>query len=121
MVTHTHVAYGDETTAPPCVDLGHGVCIRPWHQDGDKIVDFFIAHERTVPFDAAKHVEERCVGRIPVRPAGSAHPADHASWEMTGSLQAGDLTLTPSILCRDPDGICGGSHGFIRNSAWVPA
>lgn len=115
-MTHQHHPYGLETEAPPCVDLGHGVCIRRWGQSDQ----FFVAHERASGYDERIHASERCEGRVPTHPAGQAHP-DHASWERTGSLEGGDLTLKPSIQCLDPDGICGGSHGFVTNTQWVPA
>lgn len=112
-MAHEHPAYGDE--AHPCVELGHGVCIRPFRGD-----TFFIAHERNVPFDPAIHVSAWCEGSIPTRAPGEPHPADSASWERTGSLAGGDLTLTPSIQCGNANG-CGGSHGFVTNGKWVPA
>lgn len=119
-MSHTHPVYGTEAEQKPCVDLGSGVCIREWRYAGDRVGSFFIAHERNRPFDAARDVGDRCEGRIPVRPKGEPQPDSEGSWEMTGSLAAGDLTLTPSILCGNANA-CGGSHGFVQNGKWVPA
>ena len=113
MIEHQHIAYGGKTSPIACVDLGHGVCIREYPHESRPVQRFIIAHERTVSFDPALHVETRCAGTIPV--AG-----DHA-WGMTGSLATGDLTLSPSVLCIDPDHLCGGSHGWVRDGKWVPA
>ena len=60
----------------------------------------------------------RCEGFVRVH-AEEGRPV----WSMTGSLNGGDLTLSPSILCRlgnvtnEPCGF----HGFVRDGKWVPA
>jgi hypothetical protein len=45
-------------------------------------------------------------------------------WAMSGALEDGDLTLSPSILCRyggvATSEICG-FHGFVRDGQWIPA
>jgi hypothetical protein len=113
-VTHTHPAYGGVDS--PCIDLGHDVCVREFRPGM-----LLVAHDRGLPFDPAIHVSERCEGSIPVRAPETPHPTDSASWEMTGSLTGGDLTLVPSIKCRGGGKMCTGSHGFIRDGTWVPA
>jgi hypothetical protein len=71
---------------------------------------FLFGHDRE-GFDV------RCEGFVGVAEA-HAH-----RWAMTGSLEGGDLTLSPSILCtlgsitNQPCGF----HGFVQNGKWVPA
>lgn len=66
--------------------------------------------------------EVRCEGAVSVDPC-PASDSRHR-WIETGTLEGGDLTLVPSILCqmpgRDGAGPCG-FHGFVRNGGWVPA
>ncbi len=52
----------------------------------------------------------RCEGAVNVDPH-----FDRPCWGMTGTLEGGDLTLSPSILCGD------GFHGYVQGGVWVPA
>lgn len=90
--THEHAwPYGLD-----CVDIGDEVCLTPMSAHPG----YRFAHDQ-------EGQEGRCVGTVTVSP-------DH--WQQTGSLEAGDLTLTPSVLCRNH-----GFHGFVRGGQWVPA
>jgi hypothetical protein len=125
-MTHRH-AYHDPGG---CVEIAPNVCLRPTVHGGDPdvtdaatglmaggqnthLAGFVVAHDRA-------GIEARCEGAVTVDPHFGAR------WTMTGSLEGGDLTLTPSILCRLGSG--GGAglgecgfHGFVQNGAWVPA
>ena len=129
-VTHLH-AHRD----PPykCVEIDPRVCLQPLSGGGEGIsrrlpdgtsepvpeyfAGFIVAHDRD-GFDV------RCEGFVGI-------DAGHdPRWTMTGSLEGGDLTLSPSILCRvgsldDPREVGPGStcgfHGFVRDGKWVPA
>jgi len=138
-VSHKH-AY-EETR---CADIGPDVCLRPFvHSNapkgmvlntpesdafGDHLAGFLIGHERP-GFD------ERCDGAVSI---DTCDPA-RARWTMAGSLEGGDLTLAPSILCKaktpvwhEPDAewpkghytqeepTCN-FHGFVRGGKWVSA
>lgn len=109
---HRHPDYdGDTRDISECVEVGRGVCLREWRRASDGILQrFLFAHERRNGFNPAIHASERCEGSVPINSSGS--------WEATGSLFEGDLTLTPSIYCTDPDGICGSAHGFVTNGTW---
>jgi len=54
----------------------------------------------------------RCVGSVNVDPHFAG---ERPIWTMSGSLEGGDLTLSPSVLCSD------GFHGFVRDGKWVSA
>jgi hypothetical protein len=105
-----------------CVEISPNVCLQPVNgggegirnASGEPVVEYFagfiMGHDRA-GFDV------RCEGFVGVSP-------DHgARWTMTGTLEGGDLMLSPSILCRlgnvanQPCGF----HGFIREGKWVPA
>lgn len=95
----------------PCTEIPEGVCLRPVvHGDDEHLAGFHIGHERAGGYDPEIHAFERCEGYVNVDPDDPS-----PRWEMTGSLEGGDLTLSPSILCSD------GFHGFIQNGKWVPA
>lgn len=106
-MTHQHA--DDEWK---CVEIGPDVCLAPFtHGDDKHLAGFFLSFD--VPDAAfrvpgAVNVDPHFIGQSPV-------------WEMTGSLEGGDLTLRPSIR------ISGGSapdrerHGFVTNGKWVPA
>ncbi|MBI5289915.1 MAG: hypothetical protein HY873_13160 [Chloroflexi bacterium] len=105
-----------------CVEISPEVCLRPTSHGGAEhirnadgtiaggstahLAGFLLAHE-------GGHLGDgyRCEGVVNVDP----HLAPKPLWEMTGSLEGGDLTLSPSVLCSD------GFHGFVRNGKWVPA
>ena len=116
---------------PPykCVEIDPHVCLQPMTGGGEGVTSaatgepipeyfagFLIAHDRD-GFDV------RCEGFVSVN--AEKHPG-HV-WEMSGSLEGGDLTLSPSILCQvgnldDPArGTRCGFHGFVRDGKWVPA
>lgn len=127
-MTHRH-AFRD----PPykCVEIDEHVCLQPISGGGPGIstrlpdgtlepvpeyfAGFILGHDRA-------GFEWRCEGFVAIAPEG-----DRPTWQMSGSLEGGDLTLSPSILCTmgsldDPaSGTKCGFHGFVRNGKWVPA
>ncbi|HYI66376.1 MAG TPA: hypothetical protein VEW95_05595 [Candidatus Limnocylindrales bacterium] len=123
-MSHQH-AYRDEVA---CVEIDEHVCLQPINGGGEGITSgktgepvpeylagFMISHDR----DGFPH---RCEGFVRVHPE-----ADRSVWTMVGTLEGGDLTLTPSILCTmgsldDPAaGTRCGFHGYVRDGKWVPA
>jgi hypothetical protein len=87
-----------------CTAVGPTVCLTPFGVYGEPagtLGGFHFAHERA-------EGGPRCEGGVRVR--------GDSAWGMTGTLEGGDLTLTPSILCRND-----GFHGFVTNGQWVPA
>lgn len=119
---------------PPykCVEIDPHVCLQPLSGGGEGITNaktgepvpeyfagFIIGHDRA-GFDV------RCEGVVHVARQGATGP----TWSVSGSLEGGDLTLKPSILCMmgsldDPREVGPGSrcgfHGFVRNGRWLPA
>jgi hypothetical protein len=121
-VSHSHVS---GTTR--CVEIDEHVCLRPINGGGEGVsrrnaegelepvpnyfAGFMIGHDRA-------GFADRCEGFVRISPEG-----DRPTWQMTGSLEGGDLTLTPSILCvlgNQSTQKCG-FHGFVRDGKWVPA
>lgn len=109
-----------------CVDIAPDVCLQPVvHSNapagvvlntpeadayGDHLAGFIVGHDRD-------GFQWRCEGVV--------HVCGHGGnqWSMTGSLEGGDLTLSPSILCRLGSAAveeCG-FHGWVRDGKWVPA
>ena len=78
----------------------------------DHLAGFLYHHDRD-------GFEYRCGGYVRVCSCAEARPR----WDMTGALEDGTLTLSPSILCTI--GRAGlpecGFHGFVREGKWVPA
>jgi hypothetical protein len=72
-------------------------------QDGS-LAGFITGHD-------APDLPVRCDGAIFVQPF-EGRPV----WAASGSLEGGDLTLSPSILCRRDQ-----FHGFVTSGTWVPA
>lgn len=120
-MTHRHIA--DESDAPQkCVEIDPHVCLMPLTGGGEGITDvddnpvpeyfagFLIGHDRD-GFDV------RCEGFV------SVHPSGRNRWEMTGTLEGGDLTLKPSIRCVTGSASAAecGFHGYVTNGKWVPA
>lgn len=122
---HAHWEVGD---AERCVEIGEHVCLQPI--DGSNVPDgsgipinspegeaygthlagFIVGHDRD-------GLEVRCEGFVGV-------DGQHGNnWTMTGSLEGGDLTLSPSILCRLGNNQLGecGFHGFVQQGRWVQA
>ena len=105
---------------PNCTPVGPTTCLSPTvHGGADHITNadgtmaggpiqhlagFIFSHDVTPG-------QPRCEGAVNVDPDLESR----ARWTMTGTLDGGDLTLSPSILCAD------GFHGFVRDGRWVPA
>lgn len=125
-MAHRHAAYQGVVR---CTDVGPTVCLRPTVHGGDSdvtnadgtiaggpdehLAGFIVAYDwpdSNVRLEGAVNVDEDF-------PSG-------ARWQMTGSLEGGDLTLTPSIQAydsRDPSNRIPTIHGFVQNGAWVAA
>ena len=116
----THQHYGTDT----CTAVSDAVCLSPivhgpetpgqfpMEEGPDHLAGFLFFHDRA-GFD------QRCGGYVRVCSCGDRTPR----WEMSGDLDAGTLTLAPSILCtvgRTGLPECG-FHGFVRDGKWVPA
>lgn len=123
MTDHRHYWPWPDSPGPACVEIGEHHCLRRTVHGGDPdvteyatglmaggatthLAGFIVGHDRA---DQAL----RCEGAVTVC---AEHRADGHVWSMTGSLEGGDLTLAPSILCKT----CG-DHGFIREGRWVAA
>lgn len=126
-MAHKHAH--DEVGEPQkCVAIAADVCLQPIDASnvpagagipvnspeaepyGTHLAGFIVGHDRE-GFDV------RCEGFVGV-------DGRHGNnWSMTGSLEGGDLTLSPSILCRigNVSGEGCGFHGWVQNGAWVPA
>lgn len=124
---HAHDEPGEPQT---CVAIDEHVCLQPISHSsapagivlntpeadayGTHPSGFIVGHDRP-GFDV------RCEGFVSFDTCGRMD--DRARWTMTGSLEEGDLTLSPSILCRfgnvatEPCGF----HGFVQAGKWVPA
>lgn len=130
MTAHKHWEE-DFGRTPPCVEIAPNVCLEPTYHGGDPdvtdsrtgeiaggpvehLAGFILAHDRD-GFDV------RCQGAVSV----DEHFPERARWSIAGSLEAGNLTLAPSILCRTgaigTDGVDCGFHGYVQNGQWVPA
>lgn len=129
-MTHRH-ASDEPGETRNCVEIDEHVCLEPTRHSlvpagsgiavnspegeayGDHAYGFLFWHDRE-GFDV------RCGGGVRTC---TEHGFAGASWQQTGSLEGGDLTLSPSILCRlgsasvEPCGF----HGFVREGKWVPA
>ncbi len=113
-MSHLHGFTPDPDDERNCLEIDPHVCLQPtgvYGQPDDVLAGFLMWHDRD-------GVVGRCGGGVAVRDNGDGR----ARWQMTGSLEGGDLTLSPSILCRTPfDGRECGFHGFVRDGQWVPA
>lgn len=110
-----------------CVDIDEHVCLHPIvHSSAPKGVvlntpeadaygthpsGYILGHDRP-GFDV------RCEGHVTVDDCDG-----RPTWTQTGTLEGGDLTLSPSILCQlgnvanEPCGF----HGWVRDGKWVTA
>jgi Family of unknown function (DUF6527) len=105
-VKHAH-GYYPFTSATPrrrsrCVAIDERVCLAPTTYRG-ALGGFLIGHD-------APDLPVRCDGALMVVLVDG-----HPTWAISGSLEAGDLTLSPSVLCKRD-----GFHGFIQNGRWMP-
>lgn len=92
-MTHDHGALGNR----PCTEISGDACLVP-REHG-----YWFCHD--VPGN-----DERCIGGVNVAPGGPP------TWSEAGSLEAGDLTLTPSVRCVTHE-----FHGWVREGRWAPA
>ena len=126
-MTHRHAPWHDDLER--CTEVGPTVCLRPTVHGGDPDVT---NQDGTIAGGEVEHLagfivaydwpgaDYRLEGAVSVDP----HLGEQATWQMTGTLEGGDLTLTPSIQAydaRDPSARIPTIHGFVTNGAWVPA
>lgn len=123
-MTHRHAHDRDG-----CTEISATVCLRPTVHGGaphitdvdgaiaggpvEHVAGFIVAFD--CPVDT--HDGFRVEGAVNVDPH---FEADRPLWAMTGSLEGGDLTITPSIRTRH-DYSHPAFHGFVTAGAWVPA
>lgn len=98
-----------------CVEIAADVCLTPIraadpsrpHDEG-----YWFCHD--VP-----GAERRCTGRVL-----TVNSQGGPVWEQTGTLDDGDLTLSPSVLCsaaRYGETDHPECHGWVRDGKWVRA
>lgn len=123
-MTHRH-GYGDPER---CTEVSPAVCLRPTVHGGDP--DVTNSADGSIAGGETEHLYGFIVAYdwpgADVRLEGAVAVDPHAPvrWEMTGSLEGGDLTLSPSIQAydsRDPGDRKPTIHGYVRDGAWVPA
>jgi hypothetical protein len=117
-MSHKHGWPYEDPDDQKCTDLGPTVCIRSTiHGDDEHLAGFIIAYEW-------EDEPERLEGAVTVDTCGAFK--DSALWEMTGTLEGGDLTLKPSVQAykyvpgrppRDVPTI----HGYVTAGEWVQA
>jgi len=113
-MNHRHVWDEDVPEAAPCVEIAPDVCLTPMvgHPAGRQ--GFWLGH-------AIPTGEARCMGAVPTCSA-----ADGPVWAEHGTLEGGDLTLSPSVNCIQPTGAGRERHGpdfhgWVRDGKWVSA
>lgn len=123
-MSHRHAAHQGDVH---CTEVGPTVCLRPTVHGGDpRITD---GTTGAIAGGETEHLAGFIVAYdwpgSDVRLEGSVQVDEHLSprWTMTGSLEGGDLTLTPSIQAyTDVDGkLVPSIHGYVTAGKWVPA
>ena len=105
LVSHRHL---HDAFEKGCTEVSPDVCLQPYvhgHGEEEHVAGYFYAHE------AADRDGYRCESAVNTDPHFPS-----PCWQATGSLEGGDLTLTPSLLCRRDQ-----FHGFVRDGKWVSA
>jgi hypothetical protein len=116
---------------PDCVEIDEHVCLRRTVHGGNP--DITESKTGEIAGGPDEHLygfivaydwpdsDVRLEGAVCVDPHGSPK----AVWQMTGSLEGGDLTLSPSIQAYDSRVKDTRSaptiHGYVRGGKWVPA
>jgi hypothetical protein len=96
-----------------CVEIGPDVCLSPfYHGDDEHLAGFFVS------FDLPGDEGSRVPGAVNVDPHFAG---ERPIWTMTGSLDGGDLSLSPSVLMKSPGAPERERHGYVTNGKWVPA
>lgn len=104
---HQHGWPYQDPSTHKCTELGPTCCIRETvHGDDLHLAGFIIAH------DLQDEDGPRCEGAVAVDPH---FDPERAVWTMTGSLEAGNLTLSPSVACS----IHPYFHAFVQNGRWT--
>lgn len=109
-MAHQHAYHNEDLSR--CVELpsesGIGVCLQAISHSTEPnetphSAGFIISHD--VPGQTY-----RCEGGLTIDDAHFPH-----KWTQTGSLEAGGLTLTPSVLCTEHPSF----HAYITNGRWT--
>lgn len=113
---------------PRCIDVDEHVCLSPTVHGGNP--DITDSKTSEIAGGPTEHLYGFIVAYdwpgSDVRLEGAVAVDEHAEtrWDMTGSLEGGDLTLSPSIQAydsRDPSNRTPTIHGFVQGGKWVPA
>lgn len=96
---HTHDWPYEDPSKQKCTDIGPICCLRRVNriilEEGGgqrrELAGFIVAHERL-------EGGNRCEGVVNVDPTFGKQV-----WSMTGTLEGGDLSLSPSIVCTEHD------------------
>lgn len=86
------------------------------HGDDEHLAGFFFCHDVAGDDGGMTMKGQRCIGGVNVDPH---FDGERPRWEISGSLEGGDLTLSPSIRCMNHDPQPN-AHGFVRDGKWVP-
>lgn len=100
-VSHKHMWDRDLN----CTDIGGGICLTPFQSKNS--AGYWVGFPRE---DGVK-----VMGTVHTR----SPDLTRETWKQTGSLEGGDLTLTPSLLLDYGHGTQW--HGWVREGKWVPA
>lgn len=109
-----------------CVDIGSGVCLSPTVHGGDP--DVTDSKTGEIAGGPTEHLAGFVVsyewpgepGRL--QGAITVDPHLPGGWTIdSGSLEGGDLTISPSIQAYAEDGKTPTVHGFVRGGKWVAA
>lgn len=128
-MAHRH-AHDHDGSPQKCVAIDEHVCLQPIEHSsapagvvlntpeadgyGSHPAGWILGHDRP-GFDV------RCEGFVNIDTCPTV--GDRPTWSVTGSLEGGDLTLSPSVLCRlgnVANEECG-FHGFVQAGKWVAA
>jgi hypothetical protein len=108
-----------------CVDIGSGVCVSPTVHGGNPDVTDSATGE--ISGGPVEHLAGYIVcyewpGETDrLRGAITVDPHFDRGWSQTGTLEGGDLTITPSIQAYLDDGTTPSIHGWVRDGKWVSA
>ena len=101
---------------PVCTEISTDACLTPMVQGEHPTgrLGFWFGHE--LPGGGP-----RCMGAVP-----TVSPDGGPTWQQTGTLEGGDLTLSPSVNCIQPTGAGRDRHGrdfhgWVHDGKWVTA
>lgn len=125
-MSHRHGWPYEDPSTQKCTEVGPTVCLRPTVHGGDP--DVTDSATGAISGGPVEHLagfivaydwpgaDARLEGYVSV----DDDLEEKVRWTMTGTLQGGDLTLSPSIQAYD-DQRQPTIHGFVQAGKWVPA